>query len=56
MPSVGLFRDYVWRDSYSIGEIAIFDIILAMKVNVLVLDSVFDLGLSAVLDAFQTAN
>src|SRR5262249_25614421 len=27
-----------------------------MKVNVLVLDSVFDLGLSAVLDAFQTAN
>ena len=35
---------------------AIFDIIIAMKVNVLVLDSVFDLGLSAVLDAFQTAN
>ena len=27
-----------------------------MKVNVLVLDGVFDLGLSAVLDAFQTAN
>jgi transcriptional regulator GlxA family with amidase domain len=27
-----------------------------MKVNVLVLDNVFDLGLSAVLDAFQTAN
>ena len=27
-----------------------------MKVNVLVLDDVFDLGLSAVLDAFQTAN
>lgn len=27
-----------------------------MKVNVLVLESVFDLGLSAVLDAFQTAN
>jgi len=27
-----------------------------MRVNVLVLDSVFDLGLSAVLDAFQTAN
>jgi transcriptional regulator GlxA family with amidase domain len=27
-----------------------------MRINVLVLDSVFDLGLSAVLDAFQTAN
>src|SRR5215467_11596935 len=27
-----------------------------MKVNVLALDGVFDLGLSAVLDAFQTAN
>lgn len=27
-----------------------------MRVNVLVLDDVFDLGLSAVLDAFQTAN
>ena len=27
-----------------------------MKINVLVLDSAFDLGLSAVLDAFQTAN
>jgi len=33
-----------------------FSIIIAMKVNVLVLDDVFDLGLSAVLDAFQTAN
>lgn len=29
---------------------------LAMKVSVLVLDDVFDLGLSAVLDAFRTAN
>ena len=27
-----------------------------MRVNVLVLDGVFDLGLSAVLDVFQTAN
>src|SRR5262249_4069502 len=27
-----------------------------MKINVLALDGVFDLGLSAVLDAFQTAN
>lgn len=31
-------------------------IMLAMKVSVLVLDDVFDLGLSAVLDAFRTAN
>src|SRR5512143_1852200 len=29
---------------------------MAMRVTVLVLDGVFDLGLSAVLDAFQTAN
>jgi transcriptional regulator GlxA family with amidase domain len=35
---------------------AIFDTMVAMRVNVLVLDQVFDLGLSAVLDAFQTAN
>src|SRR5262252_3092869 len=35
---------------------AIFDIVIAMRVDVLVLDDVFDLGLSAVLDAFQTAN
>src|SRR5712691_9160346 len=35
---------------------ASFSIILAMHVDVLVLDGVFDLGLSAVLDAFQTAN
>ena len=33
-----------------------FSIIIAMRINVLVLDDVFDLGLSAVLDAFQTAN
>lgn len=33
-----------------------FDTILAMRVHVLVVDGVFDLGLSAVLDAFQTAN
>lgn len=38
------------------GKNAIFSIIFAMKVNVLVLNDVFDLGLSAVLDAFQTAN
>jgi transcriptional regulator GlxA family with amidase domain len=38
------------------GKNAIFGIILAMRVHVLALDGVFDLGLSAVLDAFQTAN
>jgi transcriptional regulator GlxA family with amidase domain len=36
--------------------VACFHIILAMRVAVLVLEGVFDLGLSAVLDAFQTAN
>lgn len=40
----------------TIGKNAIFSIIVAMRVDVLVLDGVFDLGLSAVLDAFQTAN
>jgi transcriptional regulator GlxA family with amidase domain len=40
----------------SIGKHAIFDIIVAMRVNVLALDGVFDLGFSAVLDTFQTAN
>ena len=40
----------------SIGKIAIFDIIIAMKIHVLVLDKVFDTGLATVLDAFQTAN
>jgi transcriptional regulator GlxA family with amidase domain len=39
-----------------IGKNAILDIILAMRISVLALDGVFDLGLSAVLDAFQTAN
>jgi transcriptional regulator GlxA family with amidase domain len=34
----------------------IFSIILAMRVSVLALDGVFDLGLAAVLDGFQTAN
>jgi hypothetical protein len=32
------------------------DIVLAMRVSVLALDSVFDTGLATVLDAFQTAN
>lgn len=39
-----------------IGKNVNFHIILAMRINVLALDGVFDLGLSAVLDAFQTAN
>ena len=38
------------------GKNAIFIIIIAMRIAVLTLDGVFDLGLSAVLDAFQTAN
>ena len=41
---------------FAIGKNDIFSIIIAMRVDVLVLDGVFDLGLSAVLDAFQTAN
>lgn len=40
----------------AIGRIDNFDIVPAMRAHVLVLDGVFDLGLSAVLDAFQTAN
>src|SRR5262249_51561462 len=41
---------------FAIDKNAIFSIIIAMRVDVLALDGVFDLGLSAVLDAFQTAN
>ena len=40
----------------AIGRNATFDIVIAMRVDVLALDDVFDLGLSAVLDALQTAN
>jgi len=40
----------------TIGRTAIFGTIYAMRVFVLALDGVFDLGLSAILDAFQTAN
>ncbi|HVB38018.1 MAG TPA: hypothetical protein VND92_05740, partial [Vicinamibacterales bacterium] len=40
----------------AIGKIAKFDMILAMRINVLALDGVFDTGLATVLDAFQTAN
>ena len=38
------------------GNNGSFRIIFAMRVYVLALDDVFDLGLSAVLDAFETAN
>jgi transcriptional regulator GlxA family with amidase domain len=38
------------------GKNAIFDVILAMRINVLALDGVLDLGLAALLDAFTTAN
>jgi len=49
--------EHRWQGGFStIGRNAIFGIIPAMRVDVLVLDGVFDLGLSAVLDAFQTAN
>ena len=44
------------RATEGIGKNAILSIILAMRISVLALDGVFDLGLSAVLDAFQTAN
>ena len=54
-PHLGL-RDYALVRINARVKNAIFDIIIAMRVNVLVLDGVFDLGLSAVLDAFQTAN
>jgi len=51
-----MLADYAGSAITSRGKNAKFDIIFAMKINVLVLDDVFDLGLSAVLDAFQTAN
>jgi len=41
---------------FAIGKNATFSIIIAMHVDVLALGDVFDLGLSAVLDVFQTAN
>jgi hypothetical protein len=34
----------------------IFDIDMAMKIDVLIINGVFDTGLAAVLDAFATAN
>jgi transcriptional regulator GlxA family with amidase domain len=47
---------YALACDLTIGKTAIFDTICAMRIYVLALDGVFDLGLSAVLDAFQTAN
>jgi hypothetical protein len=44
-----------WQAS-SRGKNAIFDIAIAMRIDVLARDGVFDWGLSGVLDAFQTAN
>jgi len=38
------------------GKNAIFVIVIAMRIAILVLHDVFDLGLAALLDAFQTAN
>jgi hypothetical protein len=40
----------VWRLHFAIGNNAIFNIIIAMRVDVLALDSVLDLGLSALPD------
>jgi hypothetical protein len=42
--------------SLGIARNDIFDIIFAMKIDVLALNGVFDTGLAAVLDAFATAN
>lgn len=44
------------RLPFARGKNAIFNIIIAMRVSILGLDGIFDLGLSAVLDVFQTAN
>ena len=49
-------REYASARLFDRGKNATFSIIVAMQVDVLALDGVFDLGLSAVLDAFQTAN
>src|SRR5215813_4766017 len=44
------------RNTIFIGRNELFGSIFAMRIYVLALDDVFDLGLSAILDAFQTAN
>jgi transcriptional regulator GlxA family with amidase domain len=46
----------VTRRRWSIARNDIFGIDMAMKIDVLALNGVFDTGLSAVLDAFATAN
>src|SRR5258705_11149154 len=51
MRTVDLLRPLLY-----IGKIANFDTRIAMRVHVLALNGVFDTGLSAVLDAFGTAN
>ena len=38
------------------GKIDKFDIIIAMRIHILVLDEVFDTGLSALLDTLRIAN
>src|ERR1700744_124571 len=55
-PKLALSQYGLKQATLTIGRTAIFDTICAMRVYVLVLDGVFDLGLSAILDAFQTAN
>ena len=42
-------------DDRTVGKIDNFDIISAMRIFVLVIDGVFDLGLAAVLDTLGTA-
>lgn len=54
-PSAGRGGSLTWQH-LATGMNTSVDIIFAMRVNVLALNDVFDLGLSAVLDAFQTAN
>jgi transcriptional regulator GlxA family with amidase domain len=39
-----------------IGKIAMFDIVIAMRIHILALNGAFDTGLAAVLDAFGMAN
>src|SRR6476660_5148816 len=51
-----MLADYAESVIHARGKNAIFDIFFAMKINVLVLDGLVDLGLSSVLDGFQTAN
>jgi transcriptional regulator GlxA family with amidase domain len=49
-------RGYEAAGNPAMGKNAILSIIVAMRINVLALDGVFDLGLSAILDVFATAN